>query len=110
MPQRRDDYVYGSEGGGLTAILEAMAMGRPVVATERAILRDYIDDDVDGILVPPKIRRPCAVRSSGYSATESSRDHSARPPACVSSALTRRVVLPRGSHPFSGPSSKLAAR
>ena len=60
MPQRRDDYVYGSEGGGLTAILEGMAMGRPVVATERAILRDYVDDDVDGILVPPE--DPAALR------------------------------------------------
>ena len=62
VPQRRDDYVYGSEGGGLTAILEAMAMGRPVVATERAILRDYIDDGVDGILVPPE--DPVALRDA----------------------------------------------
>jgi hypothetical protein len=39
LPQRSHAYVYGSEGGGLTALLEAMAMGKPVVATERAILR-----------------------------------------------------------------------
>ena len=54
LPQRPDDYPYGSEGGGLTALLEAMSMGRPVVATERAILRDYVDDGVDAILVPPE--------------------------------------------------------
>src|SRR5581483_7961023 len=42
LTQRPDGYPYGSEGGGLTALLEAMAMGRPVVATERAILRDYV--------------------------------------------------------------------
>jgi glycosyltransferase involved in cell wall biosynthesis len=54
VPQRRDGYPYGSEGGGLTALLEAMAMGLPVVATERAILRDYIDDGVDAIVVPPQ--------------------------------------------------------
>ena len=52
VPQRRDDYVYGSEGGGLTAVLEAMAMGRPVVASERPMLHDYVDDGVDALLVP----------------------------------------------------------
>jgi glycosyltransferase involved in cell wall biosynthesis len=62
LPQRDDGYVYGSEGGGLTALLEAMAMGRPVIATERAILRDYLDDGVDGILVPPE--DPAALREA----------------------------------------------
>ena len=45
---------FGSEGGGLTALLEAMAMGKPVVATERAILRDYVDDGVDGAARPTR--------------------------------------------------------
>jgi glycosyltransferase involved in cell wall biosynthesis len=52
LPQRADDYPYGSEGGGLTALLEAMAMGRPIVASERAILRDYVEDGVEALLVP----------------------------------------------------------
>jgi glycosyltransferase involved in cell wall biosynthesis len=39
-----------------------MAMGRPVIATERAILRDYLDDGVDGILVPPE--DPAALREA----------------------------------------------
>lgn len=62
LPQRRDGYPYGSEGGGLTALLEAMAMGRPIVATERAILRDYVDDGVEALIVPPE--DPVALRSA----------------------------------------------
>jgi glycosyltransferase involved in cell wall biosynthesis len=62
LPQRRDDYPYGSEGGGLTALLEAMAMGKPVVATERAILRDYVEDGVDALVVPPE--DPAALRAA----------------------------------------------
>jgi glycosyltransferase involved in cell wall biosynthesis len=52
LPQRADGHVYGSEGGGLTSLLEAMAMGRPIVATDRAILRDYVDDGVEALVVP----------------------------------------------------------
>lgn len=44
-----DDYA---EGFGLTA-LEAMAAGRPVVATRYASLPEVVDDGVTGILVPP---------------------------------------------------------
>jgi glycosyltransferase involved in cell wall biosynthesis len=45
-----DDYA---EGFGLTA-LEAMAAGRPVVATRYASLPEVVDDGVTGALVPPK--------------------------------------------------------
>jgi glycosyltransferase involved in cell wall biosynthesis len=62
LPQRRDDYAYGSEGGGLTALLEAMAMGKPIVASDRAILRDYVDDGIDTLLVPPE--DPDALRAA----------------------------------------------
>jgi glycosyltransferase involved in cell wall biosynthesis len=54
LPQRRDGYPYGSEGGGLTALMEGMAMGRPVVASERAILHDYVEHERDALLVPPE--------------------------------------------------------
>lgn len=54
LPQRSDAYSFGSEGGGLTALLEAMAMGRPIVASDRAILHDYVDDGVEALLVPPE--------------------------------------------------------
>jgi glycosyltransferase involved in cell wall biosynthesis len=59
VPQQPDAYPYGSEGGGLTALCEAMAMGKPVVATERAVLRDYLDPDE---LVPP--RDPAALAAA----------------------------------------------
>jgi glycosyltransferase involved in cell wall biosynthesis len=62
VPQRSDAYAFGSEGGGLTALLEAMAMGRPVVATDRAILHDYVEDGVDALLVPPE--DPTALRTA----------------------------------------------
>jgi glycosyltransferase involved in cell wall biosynthesis len=39
-----------------------MAMGRPVVATERAILRDYVEDGVEALLVPPE--DPGALRAA----------------------------------------------
>ena len=72
-PQRRDEFAYGSEGGGLTALLEAMAMARPVVATERAIIRDYVDDGVEASSYRPRI--PAALRAAieRCSATPSSR-------------------------------------
>ena len=62
LPQRTDEYAYGSEGGGLTALLEAMAMGRPVVASDRAILHDYVDDGVEALLVPAE--DPVALRDA----------------------------------------------
>ena len=62
LPQRSDSFAFGSEGGGLTALLEAMAMGRPIVATERAILHDYVDDGVEALLVPPE--DPPALRAA----------------------------------------------
>jgi glycosyltransferase involved in cell wall biosynthesis len=62
VPQRADGYRYGSEGGGLTALLEAMAMAKPVVATERAILHDYVSDGEDALLVPPG--DPAALREA----------------------------------------------
>ena len=52
VPQRRDGYVYGSEGGGITASLEAAASARPLVVTERALLRDYVTDGENGLVAP----------------------------------------------------------
>jgi glycosyltransferase involved in cell wall biosynthesis len=60
LPQRRQDYPYGSEGGGLTALLEAMAMGRAVVATDRPAIREYALDGETAVLVPPE--DPAALR------------------------------------------------
>jgi glycosyltransferase involved in cell wall biosynthesis len=54
IPQRRPEYPYGSEGGGLTALLEAMASSRAVVASERPILLDYVVPEESALLVPPE--------------------------------------------------------
>jgi len=62
LPQRGEDYAYGSEGGGLTALLEAMAMARPIVASDRPILHDYVRNGVEALLVPPE--DPLALRGA----------------------------------------------
>jgi glycosyltransferase involved in cell wall biosynthesis len=62
VPQHAPGYRYGSEAGGLTALLEAMAMGKGIVATDRPVLRDYVDDGVEALLVPPE--DPAAMRAA----------------------------------------------
>jgi glycosyltransferase involved in cell wall biosynthesis len=62
LPQRSAGYPYGTEAGGLTALLEAMAMGLPVVATERPVLRDYIEHCKTALIVPPE--QPEALRDA----------------------------------------------
>ena len=54
VPQRRQEYAYGSEGGGLTSLLETLAMARPLVASDRPILHDYVADGETALLVPPE--------------------------------------------------------
>ncbi len=54
VPSRREGY-------GVVA-REAMAYGRPVVATAVGGLRDAVVDGVTGLLVPP--RRPAALREA----------------------------------------------
>ena len=54
IPMRRDGYRYGSEASGLTAFLEAAASGRAVVATGRAVLRDYLEPEHTGLTAPPE--------------------------------------------------------
>lgn len=62
IPQHHVDYPYGSEGGGLTALLEAMASARPVVASDRPLVREYVEDGTSAVLVPPE--DPEALRAS----------------------------------------------
>jgi glycosyltransferase involved in cell wall biosynthesis len=53
LPLRHEGYRFGTDGGGLTALLESMASARPVVASDRAIMRDYVGAET-GILVRPE--------------------------------------------------------
>jgi glycosyltransferase involved in cell wall biosynthesis len=96
LPQHPDGYAYGSEGGGLTALLEALAMARPVVATARGILADYVEDGVEALLVPPAdpaVLRAAIERVLGD--RELSRSLGAAGRARVERAHTTRVVAER---------------
>ena len=52
VPQRSQSYRYGSEGGGLTALLEAMACARPLVVTDRPMIREYVEHERTALFVP----------------------------------------------------------
>ena len=51
---RSADFPYGSEGSGVSALLEAQASATPLVATDRPIVRDYLRDGESGLIVPPE--------------------------------------------------------
>lgn len=56
-------YVYPSHGEGLPAsVIEAMAVGRPVITTRVAGCRDTVDERINGCLVPPS--DPAALASA----------------------------------------------
>jgi hypothetical protein len=54
--------VPAERAGGITVYLNAMAIGKLVVASDTPGARDYIDDRVTGLLVPP--RNPDALRQA----------------------------------------------
>lgn len=54
LPVRHPDYRYGSEGSGLTALTEAMAMAKPIVISDRPIFREYVQAGESAVLVPPE--------------------------------------------------------
>jgi glycosyltransferase involved in cell wall biosynthesis len=43
VPTRREEYPFGADCSGQTTLLEAMAMSRPVVVSQRRTLSDYVD-------------------------------------------------------------------
>ena len=62
LATKRDGYPYGADCSGHTTLLEAMAMGRPVVASERETLDDYVRDGETALMVTPE--DPAALRSA----------------------------------------------
>jgi glycosyltransferase involved in cell wall biosynthesis len=49
---RRAGYAYGSEGSGITSLLEAEATATPLVATNRPIVGEYLTHGESALLVP----------------------------------------------------------
>ena len=62
IPTRREEYRYGADCSGQTVLVDAMAMGRPIVLTERATLREYVDEGRSALTVPPE--DPAALRAA----------------------------------------------
>jgi len=53
VPLRDWNDPKGSDTSGQYGYLEPMASGKAVIASDKAVVRDYIENNVDGILVPP---------------------------------------------------------
>ena len=51
---RGAEYAYGSEGSGVSALLEAQASATPLVATDRPIVRDYLRHEESALIAPPE--------------------------------------------------------
>lgn len=54
VPAYNADYLDGSDCSGQTVILDAMACGKPVIATYRDWMSDYLEDGVNSFLVEPE--------------------------------------------------------
>jgi glycosyltransferase involved in cell wall biosynthesis len=62
VPVHPEGHPAGSENSGTIALLEAMAMQRPTVVTDRPTLRDYVRPGETALTVPP--RDPAALRGA----------------------------------------------
>ena len=62
VPTRAESFALGADCSGQTVVLDAFAMSRPVVASERSTLRGYVDDGRNGLVVPPE--DPAALREA----------------------------------------------
>lgn len=62
VPSRRENYLDGSDCSGQTVILDAMSAGKPVIATYRSWMDDYLSHGNDCIIIPPET--PDALRDA----------------------------------------------
>ena len=53
-PLKAVDNPSGSETSGQYGYLEPMATGKAVIATDKSVVRDYIEHEKTGLLVPPE--------------------------------------------------------
>jgi glycosyltransferase involved in cell wall biosynthesis len=54
IPTRAEDFPFGADCSGQTVLVDAMAMARPPIVSERATLRGYVEDGREALLVPPE--------------------------------------------------------
>jgi glycosyltransferase involved in cell wall biosynthesis len=52
IPIRHEGYRFGGDTSGITSLLEAMAMAKPVIVSERRTLSDYVVDGESARIVP----------------------------------------------------------
>jgi glycosyltransferase involved in cell wall biosynthesis len=96
VPTRHDSYPYAADCSGQTVLLDAMAMGRPIVVSTRATLTEYIDDGNNAVPVPPEdagVLRSAVERVLGD--TELSSALAARARATVEARHTTRLFARR---------------
>jgi glycosyltransferase involved in cell wall biosynthesis len=54
LPTRSEAFEYGADCSGQNVLLDAMAMSRPVIASERSTLDGYVEDGETAVLVAPE--------------------------------------------------------
>jgi glycosyltransferase involved in cell wall biosynthesis len=62
VPTRKEGFAFGADCSGQTVVLDAFAMSRPVVTSERSTLRGYVDHERNGLIVPAE--DPSALREA----------------------------------------------
>jgi glycosyltransferase involved in cell wall biosynthesis len=93
LPLRRGDARVGTDGSGLTAVLEAMASGAAVVASRRPALETYLDDGESGVFVEPEEPEALAEAVGGLLADrERAERHGAQARAAVEARFTTAAL------------------
>ncbi len=54
IPTKSEKHMDASDCSGQYALLDAMSLGRPIIASRRQTLVDYFVDGEEGIIVPPE--------------------------------------------------------
>ncbi len=62
VPTRHESYPYGGDTTGVTSLIEAMSMARPIIISERSTLRDYVVDGESARIVPAE--DPAALKAA----------------------------------------------
>jgi glycosyltransferase involved in cell wall biosynthesis len=92
LPVRSPGYELGTEGGGLTALLEAMAMAKPIVVSGRPIFTEYVEDGASAVLVPAE---DAASLAAALQSLVADPDGAARLGRAARAAVEERHTMPR---------------